>query len=270
MKYVGQVTAILVMMAASAAFAQASGNPPASDQQQATQPAAPAAPPPAPAPVTAQAPAAPAPAAPAPAAAPKAPEPAAAPAEASPSAPPPAAAEAAPAEPAAKETPAPVKKKKKAPAKNPPRHAVKKASSEEWPDSPALANRPQTKAAPDMSDSGAIPALPLDVMTNGLVTYVTGGIGDEELDQLRTVGNNFNLHVLFSSINGEYISNVMVRLLNDKGMEVLSVMNAGPYLYARLEPGHYTVEATDSQGVVKTAKVTVPAKGFARQHIAYK
>ena len=33
MKYVGQVTAILVMMAASAAFAQAPGNPPASDQQ---------------------------------------------------------------------------------------------------------------------------------------------------------------------------------------------------------------------------------------------
>ena len=138
--------------------------------------------------------------------------------------------------------------------------------------------KPRPKPAPVASvpitpfgseGSGAIPALPLDIMTNGNVMYVTGGIGDEELEMLKSHDNEFNVHLLLSASSGEYISDVLVRVLNEQGQEVLSVPNAGPYLYVKLPPGKYTLEGTATQGGIKSVKVNAPASGYAKAHIVY-
>lgn len=129
---------------------------------------------------------------------------------------------------------------------------------------------PATPIVPFGSEgSGAIPALPLDIMTNGNVTYVTGGIGDEEMEMLKSRENDFNVHLLLTSTHGEYIGGVMVRVLNEQGQEVLTANDAGPYLYVKLPPGKYTLEGTATQGGIKSVKVNAPASGFTKAHIVY-
>jgi hypothetical protein len=130
--------------------------------------------------------------------------------------------------------------------------------------------RPATPIQPFGSEgSGAIPPLPLDIMTNGNATYVTGGIGDEELEMLKARENDFNVHLLMTSTHGEYIGGVMVRVLNEQGQEVLTANDAGPYLYVKLPPGKYTLEGTATQGGIKSVKVNAPASGYTKAHIVY-
>src|SRR4051812_40084814 len=64
---------------------------------------------------------------------------------------------------------------------------------------PAQPPMMQPAAGVDSVGNGAIPALPLQVMTNGNITYINGGIGDEELEQLKAQGNAYNLHVMLSA-----------------------------------------------------------------------
>ncbi|MDE3059486.1 MAG: carboxypeptidase regulatory-like domain-containing protein [Pseudomonadota bacterium] len=148
--------------------------------------------------------------------------------------------------------------------------------SREWPASPAQANRPGMipaslpTDAQAMQGAGAIPALPLEVQHQGDIAYINGGIGDEEEAQLKDTGKSYNLHLLISAVTGEYVSDTHVRVLDSKGNEVLSVDNAGPYLYAKLPPGRYTVEAANAtSGTAKKATVSVSDKGIAREHLAF-
>lgn len=166
------------------------------------------------------------------------------------------------AEPAPVETPAsaPVEEEKPAPVK--PKSKAKPK--------PKPVTKPAAPVTPFGSEGfGAIPALPLDIMTNGNVMYVTGGIGDEELEMLKAHDNEFNVHLLLSASSGEYIGGVMVRVLNEAGAEVVTVNDAGPYLYLKLPPGKYTLEGTATQGGIKSVKVNAPASGYSKAHIAY-
>jgi hypothetical protein len=118
--------------------------------------------------------------------------------------------------------------------------------------------------------NGAIPALPLEIQNAGGITYLTGGIGDEEEAELKAKDHDFNTHILFTAPGGEYISDVMVRVLDAKDShELLSTDNAGPYFFANLPAGNYTVEATAKEGGIKKLKLHVPSKGIVRQHIVF-
>lgn len=116
----------------------------------------------------------------------------------------------------------------------------------------------------DSTGGGAIPALPLEVMNAGGVHYITGGIGDEELAQLKSVEGDFNLQALIASTAGEYMGGLHVRVLGEDGQQILQADDAGPYFYAALPAGHYTIEVTNREGVAKAGQVNVPAKGLVK------
>lgn len=141
-------------------------------------------------------------------------------------------------------------------------------------DNPAgtVLEQPQNLAAPrglpvardgeviDSVGSGATETdLPVAQTKDG-IRYITGGIGDEELAAITSQEHNFNTRILLIATNGEYMSEVAVRILSKDGNEVLSLDNVGPYLYAYLPDGSYTVEATSSSGGMKSAKFAVPTK----------
>lgn len=121
----------------------------------------------------------------------------------------------------------------------------------------------------DSGGSGAIPALPLSVMEQGGVKYLTGGIGDEEKDQLRSMAGDFNVRVLLTSTNGEFISEAIVRVLDAGNTAVVTAQNAGPYFYVNLPPGSYKIEITSKQGGIKTISVKAPAKGSSQQQVRF-
>src|SRR5690606_10955023 len=94
------------------------------------------------------------------------------------------------------------------------------------------------------------------------ITYVTGGVGDEEMEMLREVGSDFNVQLMLAASGGAYISNAFIRILDSAGTELMSAKDAGPYLYVSLPPGKYTFDVTAPQGGIKNATITAPARGI--------
>lgn len=122
--------------------------------------------------------------------------------------------------------------------------------------------QPQESIAQMSEGSGAIPPLPLEVKGYGDIKYVTGGVSDERLAELKSMGSDYNLQLLLATPSGGYISEAQLRILDTGGNEVLPmVQGVGPYFYAHLKPGKYQLEVTAKQGGIKTQNVTVPASG---------
>ena len=99
--------------------------------------------------------------------------------------------------------------------------------------------------------------LPLPTpQTQGAVTYVTGGIGLDEVDAFRAAAQQYNLRVTFSSQTGEYYAGVKVTLRDAKGKTVIETTSDGPFVYFNVLPGKYEVVAENlGQTVTRSAQV---------------
>jgi hypothetical protein len=80
-----------------------------------------------------------------------------------------------------------------------------------------------------------------DVVSEGGVSYATGGAGTEERDALEARSGRFNLKLTHAAPTGEYVSDVKVRISDHQGKIVLDAVTDGPLFYAQLPPGGYTV-----------------------------
>lgn len=140
---------------------------------------------------------------------------------------------------------------------------------------PALAQTHDTTQVltPVLHDPGfaqggdAIPALPLEVMKSGTISYINGGIGDEELAQFKQQSAQYNLHLMLSATNGDYVSNIHVRVLDSAGAPLLDVPESGPYLYVALPAGSYTLETTNPGEPAKTEGFTITTKKGFTKHL---
>lgn len=106
----------------------------------------------------------------------------------------------------------------------------------------------------------------LTPVQSGDITYVTGGIGRDEVDALKATQGAYNLHVMSSSISGHFVGDTNLTLIDHKGTPVLTA-DAGPIFYAKLPAGTYTVEAAH-EGIVKKQRVTVGTRS-ARVNFAW-
>ncbi|MDX1604581.1 MAG: hypothetical protein R3202_00230 [Candidatus Competibacterales bacterium] len=96
----------------------------------------------------------------------------------------------------------------------------------------------------------------LTVQTENGTRYVTGGVGNDEQRAVKDLGTKFKLEVLLALKEGAYLADVPVRIVDEQGNTVLDVVARGPYLFADLAPGTYTVEATyEGASQSKTARV---------------
>jgi hypothetical protein len=110
---------------------------------------------------------------------------------------------------------------------------------------------------------GQMAGMPFQVQpqTQGNVTYVSGGIADDWQQAMESQRSQYNLHLLFAQIGtGAYFANLPVQITDSSGNTVLSAVSQGPFFYARLPAGRYTVTASHlGQPITKTAYV--PAGG---------
>ncbi|MFW0777674.1 MAG: hypothetical protein ACN2B6_08160 [Rickettsiales bacterium] len=121
----------------------------------------------------------------------------------------------------------------------------------------------------DSTGGGAIPALPLTVMSNGTMKYVTGGIGEEELLQLKNMENDFNVRMLIASKDGQFVGDATVRVVDTKDTVLFTVPEAGPYFYVSLPAGKYIFEVTDDTGNLRTVTVKAPASGHSEPVVRF-
>jgi hypothetical protein len=91
------------------------------------------------------------------------------------------------------------------------------------------------------------------------IAYVTGGVGSEATNRLKSMEKDFNLKLVLTNASGAYLSDVKVTIFDASGQVVLDATSEGPLLMARLPAGGYRVDATFG-GHPESRKITVAAK----------
>lgn len=92
--------------------------------------------------------------------------------------------------------------------------------------------------------------------TQGDITFVSGGVGLDEVDAMQALKPNYNLHLLFVLSSGDYLSDIEVAIFDKKGNVYLQTLSLGPFMLVNLKPGSYFVKARLDEQVVQK-KVTV-------------
>jgi len=95
------------------------------------------------------------------------------------------------------------------------------------------------------------------------VSYINGGVGQDEQNAMRALKADYNLQLTFATKQtGAYRSDVQLDIADAKGASVLSVANTGPMFFAKLPPGTYRISAA-AEG--KTFKRTVKLGNGAKE-----
>lgn len=107
-------------------------------------------------------------------------------------------------------------------------------------------------------------AMPLPAeKQSGDVSYVTGGVPDEQVAAFRQARSSYPLGIEIyqkSGAKSEFTADVQVQVTDKAGNVVLDAPTEGPYLWAKLPPGQYRIDATLNDRKL-TRSVNVPASG---------
>lgn len=98
------------------------------------------------------------------------------------------------------------------------------------------------------------------------IRYVSGGIGANERDELNALSPQFNLRLLFAIQAGNYLADIRVNIIDARGETVLSAKSEGPWFFAQLPPGAYTVDV-DAMG--RTQGQTVRISGTRQSRLNF-
>jgi hypothetical protein len=79
------------------------------------------------------------------------------------------------------------------------------------------------------------------------VTFVSGGVGEIEGQEMLAMKKEYNLHLLFvDKDTGAYTADVRVKILDAKGATILDSVSEGPFFYAKLNPGKFRITASSN------------------------
>ena len=143
--------------------------------------------------------------------------------------------------------------------------------STEWAIAPAPGPGPGTRPAPGSLPAPypapAVPAhalappppspAPAAPVSTATVPHISGGVGYDERAHLEAVKSQYNLRLLFAiSGAGSYLSGVNVLIQDARGQTTLDTVSNGPWFFAQLPPGAYTL-TLDNQGQVQKRSVNI-------------
>lgn len=99
----------------------------------------------------------------------------------------------------------------------------------------------------------------------GAITFVSGGVGDEDRSALRQMAANYNVRLMFAlQGSGDFLANIGVTLVDAHGKTVLDAISDGPLFYAHVPPGHYKLTVAND-GKSQTRNLDVAAAGAISQ-----
>ena len=101
----------------------------------------------------------------------------------------------------------------------------------------------------------------------GNVTFMSGGVGDDEAAAMKSAAPGYPLELHFvqkATPRDEFLADVKVRITDRRSRNVvLDTVAKGPFLLAKLPSGSYNIEA-DHVGVVKRQTIEVRAGKHSR------
>jgi hypothetical protein len=107
-----------------------------------------------------------------------------------------------------------------------------------------------------------------EVQTSVGISYLSGGIGEEERDTLAQLDQDYNLKLIFADTTGHYLSDVTVGITDERDHQVLTAVSHGPWFFANLPAGRYHVLAS-IQGYTREQVVQVSPQRQARLAFAW-
>lgn len=119
----------------------------------------------------------------------------------------------------------------------------------------------QSEAGAELNPAPS-PIARLKPQTQGDVTYLCGGIGEEETSYMKREAQGYDLMLTFATQDGSYLADVNVDIRNLKSEPVLQTMCDSPILLVDLpRSGTYRIRAETAGYVLnQTAKVTAKEK----------
>ena len=100
------------------------------------------------------------------------------------------------------------------------------------------------------------------------VAVLAGGVGTSEQESLIAREKEFNLKLVFSLVQGNYVADVNVAVRDSKGRKVIEREEVGPFLLARLPAGEYDIVATRGETKV-SRKVKVAGDRLRTEHLRW-
>jgi hypothetical protein len=99
------------------------------------------------------------------------------------------------------------------------------------------------------------------------IEYLSGGVGIDAQDRINARAKDFNLKLVFTLNEGNYIADVGVTVKDAQGRTVVEDTAEGPFFLAKLPAGQYTVAAT-FEGKTVTRKLQV-GKGLRTEYLRW-
>lgn len=84
----------------------------------------------------------------------------------------------------------------------------------------------------------------LKTRREGSIAFLSGGVGEREREILKEMGKDYPLKLIFSNKKGEYLSDVIVKILDWNGKTILTTASNGPWLFIDLPTGVYDLEVS--------------------------
>jgi hypothetical protein len=110
-------------------------------------------------------------------------------------------------------------------------------------------------------------ALP-PVQQQGTISYVSGGIGQDESAALEAVQHNYNLRITSADKTGHFFGDTHV-VVSDMHQHALLDTTGGPLFYATMPNGRYVVEGFSDNGQISKQTVTIANGKPARVHFSW-
>lgn len=104
--------------------------------------------------------------------------------------------------------------------------------------------------------------------TAGDISYISGGIGVAEQEYLTARQGEFNLKLVFTLKEGNYVADVNVQVKDGSGKTLLEHFAPGPFFMAKLPAGRYSVSAT-YEGKTVTRDVRVSEKQLRTEYLRW-
>ena len=106
------------------------------------------------------------------------------------------------------------------------------------------------------ANGGGLP----QIQHQGDVSYVSGGVGQDESKALERERSHWPLSMQFTGPGSDFLADVHVRIVDVHNNEVLHADSLGPFMLVKLRPGRYTVHAT-YKNRDQTKTVSIASKG---------
>lgn len=99
---------------------------------------------------------------------------------------------------------------------------------------------------------------PLTKKVQNDATFLTGGLGDEELAKLRAMDDDYNVRVVLTREDGAYLSKIDIVITDREGKTLIETNTRGPIFLAELKPGRYFLRASTEGRTTEKRSIDIP------------